>query len=331
LKTHILSAAKLEDKVNKDEIRLLFCEATHNLAQILLLSLISDDSSIDTATLHKLAKTSVERNAPATVPYVYMTMMEFTQIYNAKYNSESIPTATTVAPALPTTPAPSASRHFRALPVPAVATEENQDNDDDDEDMNQYATQPANTLAPELLVAAATLGRLLSNVFQGSWLAYKTENDTRTLNAKLKRFLTQATIEPATDDAAAIIANEASVDAATLSALVAKQVNEKTKKLEATINNLQQQILRSSKNGSRGDNNNNSSPAASKSRASQKKKSTKAPKTVPKKKKKPASPKATLPRRGQKKADEREQGSHAANSKKKAKQSGTKRNSTKNK
>jgi hypothetical protein len=325
LKAHILAAAKLEDEVNKDEIRKLFCEATNNLAQITLLSMITDESSIDTATLHKLAKSSVEINAPATVNYVYMTTAEFTTLYDAKYRSESIPTAATAAPVPPlsTQTATSASRHFNR--APALMEDEDSDMDDNNDDVQIVQPQQI----PELQVAAANLGRLLSSVFQGSWLAYKGENDKRTLNAKLKRFLILATEEQATDDAAAIIGNEASVDAATLSALVVKQVNEKTKKLEATVNKLQQQLLRSSKNGSRGDNNNNSSPAASKSRASQKKKSTKAPKTVPKKK--PASPKATNQRRGQKKADEREQGSPAANANKKGKKSGKKKSTTKTK
>ena len=107
------------------------------------------------------------------------------------------------------------------------------------------------------------------SMFVTPWKSFLTEHESKLNLAKLAKYATSQMVSKATDEAAAIVNAEPSVEPSTLKDIVAKAVSESTKMLQKKIATLEQQLQRSTikttiKNSQRGE---------TSTRASQKKKS----------------------------------------------------------
>jgi hypothetical protein len=140
---------------------------------------------------------------------------------------------------------------------------DNSDISDEDDDTTVPTTVPTDTILIRTTPnyentfdhqTVTSFGNLLYQLFSASWASYLAEHDSKMLNIKLNKFATSAITSTATDNVARQLNSEPTVDPKTLNDLIRQNVANETKELRATIQKLQQQARRPSKNASRGDN-----------------------------------------------------------------------------
>jgi hypothetical protein len=95
---------------------------------------------------------------------------------------------------------------------------------------------------------------LLNTIYNRTWAAYKLEHDTRILNTMLNKYTTSVLTTKATDETAAVIDNEPTIDPNLLKDIIANEVNKATKSLKQQITKMGQTMQRNAKNSDRGDN-----------------------------------------------------------------------------
>jgi hypothetical protein len=117
----------------------------------------------------------------------------------------------------------------------------------------EYETAPTvHTLKIHDIV---TLTRILKDIFVHSWSNEKTKLENKLLTIKMAKFSKMTLTAKATDDAAAIVANEPSADMKLIEELINKKVNERTKKLQNDLNETKQRLNRQNNNSNNNNNN----------------------------------------------------------------------------
>jgi hypothetical protein len=328
---NVSKAAKLEYETVKQEVRLVFCDACNKFAHAIILQSTSTDT-VNDIDIHNLVYTSI-LSTPTCLSEVYMTSVEFQTLYKKQFPEHQPVTLPQVSQqqvvrritrqTSTTATTATTSRHFRSASSQQLSDlSEAEDNSVAPEDPERNSTPVIS--AP--ISNCQLLSRSLTAIFVKPWNAYVTEIDKRLKDNKLKRFVVEITETQATDDAAARLDKERTIDAKTIEQLIDEKVNKRTKSLTNEINQLKQQLVRS-KNSTRGGTPNR---ASSKKKQKTDKKETK---STPKKKAsntkskgKPTSNKKKK-QQSQKQADGNEQDTANAKGNKKKQSSKKKKNS----
>ncbi len=180
---------------------------------------------------------------------------EFEQFYSNKYNIPVTMEHNDAADISVLTEGEEASLAFsRAVGRTVITTDTNNSS-------SEYKLSTDNT---RIIV------HLLYQTFTKTWAAYKNEHDTRILNNMLTKYSNTVLTSTSTNEAAAILNNEPSVDPKLLKDIISSEVSKATKDLKKQINTLKQSAIRTPKNSTRGEPKKNTS-TNQKTRASPKK------------------------------------------------------------
>jgi hypothetical protein len=115
-----------------------------------------------------------------------------------------------------------------------------------DSDNDDYAVAPTtHTLHINDIVL---LTRILKDIFVHSWTNEQKKIEDKLLAIKMTKFGKMTLTAKATNEAAAIVANEPSADMKLIEELIDKKVSEKTKKLQMELNATKQQLQRNQNN-----------------------------------------------------------------------------------
>jgi hypothetical protein len=134
--------------------------------------------------------------------------------------------------------------------------------DDMLEDDDEFEIIPSHHLLHETEVQR--LLRILKDAFVTSWSNEQRRMENKTIELKMAKYVKTQLTTKATDEAAAIVANEPAAEMKLLHEIIDKKVNEHTKKLQKELQTTKQQLQRlqtanknnqGSKNSSRGETN----------------------------------------------------------------------------
>ena len=270
LKQQIVSAVELEKDEAMFELQSLFCEAIHKVTKIFCLWKTPNDD-IDDLIVYNEAK-NVFHNDMTLLKFVFPNNYNsFNKFYRKMFSIINEAENTSMTDVYEITNndednvGADASMAFAAslgltneviTPVSRRIT-------------TQRSTINASTTSQYVLdthTRTVLLHDTFESMFIKPWKSFLREHDNKIKLAKLTKFATSQMVSKATDEAAAIVNAEASVEPSTLKDIVAKAVSESTKTLQKKIATLEQQLQRSTiatKNNQRGE---TTTPASSKTK-----------------------------------------------------------------
>jgi hypothetical protein len=255
LKENIIASLDLDLTTIKETIMSTTCDALYKLTNIyLILQFATEDIPAD--NIHPQV-INIIRTDPRIVHYIFNGFDSFSMYYRTKNNittpmetaEDDDGTDISVLANNAETTVTFNSRHFarnRAVISRASST-----------------STASSTTAPTVVRTEHALSadnnriiqQLFYRMFNQSWAAYKHEHDLRITNALLSKYTTNTITTTITNDTAAVVNAEPSVDPKLLKDIISEEVKKATKTLKQQLNTLQQSNKRS-KNFNGGDTNN---------------------------------------------------------------------------
>jgi hypothetical protein len=256
LKDNIIASMDLDLQSLRELVKSTLCDALYQLVKIyLILQFTKEDIAAE--YIHPQV-INIIRTEQRIVHYVFNSFDEFSTYYRNKHSITAMDTVDeedgtdiSVLANNSETPITFNSRHFarnRAVVSRASSVSTASSTADTNQNNNQYILSADNN---------HIIKQLLYRTFNQSWAAYKHEHDLRITNALLTKYSTTVISTAVTNETAAIVNSEPSVDPKLLKDIITEEVNKATKNLKQQLISLKQSNKRTSKNSNGGDNNNN--------------------------------------------------------------------------
>jgi hypothetical protein len=281
-KRNILQAAKLELEILQDQRDQVYIEGIHKITTMIYLWKLNTDT-IDERHIHSIIKEMIDTDNSHIFHVCNMDFHNFTQKYIAKYplaeqvmdNNTTMTDddnftmntnihntldqyfprtqdSTLIENRTTTTAATTTVATTNTTQSPNNTTNTTDDVNDDDIPNDIEVITPTHPLRQDDIYL---LNRVAKDIFVTSWTTEKKKLEDKALEIKMTKYVKLALLTKATDEAAAIVANEPTADMPQLSELINKEVAKQTGQLQKELQKAVQQIqrLQTTKNINRGE------------------------------------------------------------------------------
>jgi hypothetical protein len=262
-KRHIIQSAKLEKEVLENQRNSIFIEGLYKISSMVYFWKTNTEDTNE-AEIHHLIRELIKKDSTLLMFVFNSNYGKFATQYNIVYplskniiNPAGIDITNDNAEATEILPE-GLDRYFPRASIDnnnnqpllntqdtatvttlATTTASTQDDMDDDED---YEVVPTNHQLHD--VETTRLLRILKDVFVASWSNEKRRLENQAVEIKMAKYIKMQLTLKATDDAAALVANEPAADMKQLNELIEKKVHEHTKKLQKELDSTKQQLQR---------------------------------------------------------------------------------------
>jgi hypothetical protein len=270
-KQHIIQSAKLEVEVMVKQRKLIFIEGIFKITGMIYLWK-TDNDEINEGEVHYIIKDLIERDSVILLHSFNNDRTDFITNYNIIYplaaniitlNNDdddididevpAIAVHNTLDQYFPRANNTQANNQLLSTQdsttvttagLTASTTQDSVSQNDTTDDTENLQYEVLQINHPLLESEVLRLLRILRDVFVASWTNEQKKIENKQLEVKMARFAKMNLISNATDEAAAIVANEPAANMVQLNELIEKKVEEKTKKITKELQSALQQLKR---------------------------------------------------------------------------------------